>query len=111
MNALIYALGGESEDIFASFTFDESADQKKYDPVKENFDHHFIAKKNVSTRGRNSTNADKVRTNQWTEFITDLYRLAEFCKYGSLRDEMIRDRLVLASGTINTARNCKYTQV
>ena len=28
-------------------------------------------------------------------FITDLYRLAEFCEYGSLRDEMIRDRLVV----------------
>ena len=48
-----------------------------------------------STRGRNSTNAYKVRTNQWTEFITDLYRLAEFCEYGSLRDEMIPDRLVV----------------
>ena len=28
-------------------------------------------------------------------FITDLYRLAEFCEYESLRDEMIRDRLVV----------------
>ena len=28
-------------------------------------------------------------------FITDLYRLAEFCEYGSLRDEMILDRLVV----------------
>ena len=28
VNALLYALGGESEDIFTSFTFDDSADQK-----------------------------------------------------------------------------------
>ena len=28
-------------------------------------------------------------------FITDLYRPAEFCEYGSLRDEMIRDRFVV----------------
>ena len=28
-------------------------------------------------------------------FITDLYRLAEFCEYGSLGDEMIQDRLVV----------------
>ena len=49
VNALLYALVGESEDIFTSFTFDDSADQKKYDryPVKEKFDYHFIAKKNV----------------------------------------------------------------
>ena len=48
-----------------------------------------------SARGRNSTNAYKIRTSQWTEFITDLYRLAEFCEYGSLKDEMIPDRLVV----------------
>ena len=47
VNALLYALGGQSEDIFTSFTFDDSADQKNYDPVKEKFYHHFIAKKNV----------------------------------------------------------------
>ena len=28
-------------------------------------------------------------------FITDLYSLAEFCAYGSLKEEMIRDRLVV----------------
>ena len=28
-------------------------------------------------------------------FITDLYRLAEFCEYRSLKGEMIRDRLVV----------------
>ena len=43
-----------------------------------------------SRRGRNSTNAYKVTTKQWTEFITDLYHLAEFCE-----DEMIPDRLVV----------------
>ena len=42
VNALLYALGGESEDIFTSFTFDDSADQKNYVPVKEKLDHHFI---------------------------------------------------------------------
>ena len=28
-------------------------------------------------------------------FFTDLYRLAEFCEYGSFKDAMIRDRLVV----------------
>ena len=27
--------------------------------------------------------------------ITDLYRLTEHCSYGSLQDEMIRDRIVV----------------
>ena len=62
VNALLYALGGESEDIFTSFTSYDSADLKK----------------------NSTTKAYKVRTNQWTEFITALYRLAEFCQYGYL---------------------------
>ena len=29
------------------------------------------------------------------DFITDLFCLAEYCTYGELREEMIRDRLVV----------------
>ena len=92
MNTLLYAMDGESEDIFTSFTIDDGADQNNYDRVKEKFDHHFIAKKNVIY--------ERAKFNQLVQdetsgnFITDLYRLAKFCEYGSLRAEMIRDRLV-----------------
>ena len=34
-------------------------------------------------------------------FMTDLYRLSEHCNYTSLRDELIRDRIVV--GILNTA--------
>ena len=46
VNALLYALGGESEDSFTSFTFDDSADQKNYDPFKEKFDHQRVQGQN-----------------------------------------------------------------
>ena len=29
------------------------------------------------------------------EYITELYRLIEFCNYGDLKEEMLRDRLVV----------------
>lgn len=32
------------------------------------------------------------------QYIIELYRLAEYCEYGDLRDEMIRDRLVVTVG-------------
>ena len=47
MNTLLYAMGGESEDIFTSFIFDDGVDQNNYNRVKQKFDHHYIAKKNV----------------------------------------------------------------
>ena len=41
MNTLLYAMGGESENIFTSFTFAAGADQSNQNHVKEKFDHHF----------------------------------------------------------------------
>ena len=95
MNALLYAMGGESKDIFTSFTFDDGADQNNYDRVKEKFDHHFIAKKNVIYERAKFNQRVQGQAEPVEIFITDLYRLAEFCEYGSLKDEMIRDRLVV----------------
>ena len=95
MNALLYAMGGESEDIFTSFTFDDGTDQNNYDRVKEKFDHHFIAKKSVIYERAKFNQRVQGQDKPVENFITDLYRLAEFCEYGSLKDEMIRDRLVV----------------
>ena len=30
-------------------------------------------------------------------FVTALYTLAEYCEYGALHDQMIRDRIVVGS--------------
>ena len=47
VNALIYAMGGDAEDIMASFVFADESDAHKYDAVKAKFNSHFVAKKNV----------------------------------------------------------------
>ena len=47
VNALLYAMGGDAEDIMATFFSADEGDSKKYDVVKEKFDSHFITKKNV----------------------------------------------------------------
>ena len=93
MNTLLYAMGGKSEDIFTSFTFDDGADQNNYDRVREKFDHHFTAKKNVIYERAKFNQRVQGQDEPVENFITDLYRLAEFGEYGSLRDEIIRDRL------------------
>ena len=44
VNALIYSMGPEADDIFASFElYDEN--KKKYAKVKEKFDNHFIVRR------------------------------------------------------------------
>ena len=82
MNALLYTMGDKSDDILS--TFDLSAEEmKKYEPVKMKFDGYFVKKRNVTEP---SESVDG--------FVTDLYALAKHCNYGTLHDELIRDRFV-----------------
>ena len=59
------------------------------DRVQEKFHHHFIAKKNVMYERVKFSQRVQDQDEPVENFITDLYRLAEFCEYGSFRDEMI----------------------
>jgi hypothetical protein len=46
VNFLIYSMGPEADDIFASFELNDE-NKKKYAKVKEWFDNHFIVRRNV----------------------------------------------------------------
>ena len=94
MNALVYSMGDEADDILSTFHL-SAADSKKYSVVKGRFNEYFVQRRN--------TIFERARFNQRTQeseepvdaFITALHGLAEHCGYGALRDEMIRDRIVV----------------
>ena len=94
MNALVYSMGDEADDILSTFHL-SAADSKKYSVVKGRFDEYFVQRRN--------TIFERARFNQRTQeseepvdaFITALHGLAEHCGYGALRDVMIRDRIVV----------------
>ena len=46
MNSLIYSMGPEADDIFASFALND-VNKKKYAIVKDKFDNHLIVRRNV----------------------------------------------------------------
>ena len=77
--------------IIQSFALSED-DQKKYDTVKEKFDTYFTKKKNtIYEREKfNSRKQEPVKV-----FITALHKLAKKCEYSALREEMLRDRIVV----------------
>ena len=71
INAMIYCMGDEADDIFKSFTFAEG-DEKKYSKVKEKFDQHFVIKRNVIFE-RAKFNMRKQEPDEPVDaFITDL---------------------------------------
>lgn len=94
VSTFLYTMGEKSEDIMT--TFNLSVDNaKKYDHVKEKFENYFIKRRNTIFE-RAKFNTRKQEPGESVDsFITDLYCLAKYCNYGTLHDEMIRDRLVV----------------
>ena len=94
VNALIYIMGDKADDILCSFGLSE--DKKKvYNTVREKIDSYFEPRHNVIFE-RAKFNQRKQQQGESVEtFVTDLYCLADRCDYGELRNEMIRDRIVV----------------
>ena len=91
---LIYSMGDDADDIFSALqmTADE---RKKYDNVKSKLEGHFTIKRNVIFE-RPKFNLRFQKENESVDnFITDLFTLAQHCNYGTLHDEMVRDRIVV----------------
>lgn len=94
VNALVYTMGDNADDILQSFELSED-DKKVYKTVKGKFDSYFVKRRNVVYE-RAVFNRRKQEEGESIEtFITALYSLAEHCEYGNLREEMIRDRIVV----------------
>ncbi|KAL0166593.1 hypothetical protein M9458_038437, partial [Cirrhinus mrigala] len=87
VNALIYTMGEEAEDILTSLHLCPQ-EESDYEVVKNRLNDHFVARRNVIF--------ERAKFNQWQQevgeskdhFITVLHCLAEHCGYGDLHDEM-----------------------
>ena len=64
VNSLIYSMGPEADEIFASFDLSKE-NRKKYAKVKEKFDNHFIVRRNVIFE-RAKFNKRKQEERLWT---------------------------------------------
>ena len=94
VSMLLYTMGEEAEDTLLSTKISES-DQKDYDKVIAKFDSFFQVRKNVIFERARFNRRCQKQDESVEQFITCLYQLSENCAYGDLRDEMIRDRIVV----------------
>ena len=70
-------------------------DKKNYTKVIEAYDAHFKVRKNIIFECARFNKRSQTPGESVDHFITELHRLAEHCKFGNMRDELIRDRLVV----------------
>ena len=87
-------MGDDADNILTSLDL-SAADKKKYKTVLAKLDKYFIPRRNVIFERAEFNQRQQMEAETVDNFITDLYNLAEYCEYGALRDEMIRDRLVV----------------
>ncbi|XP_064468421.1 uncharacterized protein K02A2.6-like [Ornithodoros turicata] len=94
INTFLYAMGSEAEDVLVSLRLDDE-EAKDYNKLKSRFEKHFIPRRNVIFERARFNQRSQLEHEAVEEFVTDLHRLAESCDFGSLKDELIRDRLVV----------------
>ena len=94
VNTLLYCLGEEADDVLASTNITDEG-KKKYATVVEKFDAFFQVRKNVIFERARFNRRNQLDGESIEQYITVLYRLVDSCEYGTLKEEMLRDRIVV----------------
>ena len=88
-------MGDSADDILQTLQLDEGT--VSYDEIKKSLNDYFAERWNVIVeRARFNKRSQKPGESVET-FIQDLYRLANNCNYGALRDYLIRDQIVVGN--------------
>ncbi len=106
INALLYCMGSRADDILRILRLSDE-ESKKFDTVLDKFDKHFVARRNVIYERVQFNRRRQNAGEKANDFITALFKLADTCDYGTLKDELIRDRLVVG---ISDSRLCETLQ-
>ena len=94
ISTLLYCIGVEGDKVLS--TTNITADERKdYVKVIEKFDSFFKVRRNVIFERAKFNRRDQAEGESAERYITTLYSLIETCEYGELKDEMLRDRIVV----------------
>ena len=93
-NMLLYCLGADAEDILSTTNI-STENRKKYQKVLEKFDDFFAVRRNIIFERARFNKRTQQQGESAEDYITVLHQLAESCEYGDIKEEMIRDRLVV----------------
>ena len=99
INTLLYAMSrtGDSTRLFQTFTDLTGEQRKQYKSVFDRFTRHFKGSRTKLACRAELNNRVQKSDETIDEFVADLYALSleEDCGYGALREEVIRDRIIV----------------
>ena len=94
VSTLLYCMGEEAEEVLLSTRINE-AERKVYATVLEKLDSYFKVRKNVIFERARFNRRHQQDGESAEQYIMELFKLVEHCEYGALRDQMVRDRIVV----------------
>lgn len=94
VNSFLYALGSEAEDALVATRLSDN-DCKEYDKVVAAFDSYFVPRRNIIYERARFNQRCQLEHEPVESFIKEIHRLADTCDFGTLKAELIRDRLVV----------------
>ena len=94
VSTLLYCLGQDAEDILRSTNI-SAENRGSYMAVLAAFNAFFKVRRNVIFERARFNRRNQQEGESVEKYIVALCSLSENCEYGDLRDEMIRDRLVV----------------
>ena len=97
VNTLLYCLGEDAEEVLQS-TNATDRDRATHDGVCAKLDEFFKVRRNVMYERARFNRRTQQEGETAEQYIVALYSLAENCEYGAMKEELIRDRLVVGSG-------------
>lgn len=87
-------MGLQVEDVVQSFTDSEDENRKTYAVVAKKFDSSFQSHKNIIHKRYVFYSWAQKSDESINAFVTNLYKLAETCNFGQMKDE-IRDKIII----------------
>ena len=94
VSMLLYCMGGEAEMVLTSVGV-KKKEKEEYEEVMRKLDKHFQVRRNVIFERARFNRRDQLDGETAEKYITELYSLVEHCDYGTMTEEMLRDRLVV----------------
>ena len=93
VSTLLYAMGDSADDILQTLRLDEGT--VSYEEIKKSLNDYFAERRNIIVERARFNKRSQKPGESVDAFIQDLYRLADNCDYGTLKDDLIRDRIVV----------------
>ena len=94
MSALLYCFGEEADDVLTSMNITTEG-RKKFADVQQKLDEFFKVRKNVIFERAWFNQRCQGKSETTEQLITSLYSLAAYCEFGELKEQLIRDRVVV----------------